>query len=350
MKYRSAAEHLRCETFNIRQRASRARRRKRKSLHRREKRRPVLVAGRVTLSFPGTLRVRVRQAHEDVVPLLRKMGMLVLGRRTPVHLDFSYTRTLTVEGALLLAAEVDRTVQLARFASPLTCTPPKANKARQVLQQIGLFERIGHTIDVRAESEDVVHWRTAKGGPTDAEVAGEFVEPYQGSMATAASRGLYAGMVEAMTNSVDHAYTGRRADGYDHMPVFNWWLFSQEREGMLTVVLCDLGIGIPKSLPLTQEATLLQGVLSHLSGANSDARAIQAALEIGKTQTGKAQRGKGLADILRVVDRSDDGQLFILSNRGGYSRRKHAGEVTDGTFRLKSSICGTIIGWRIPTG
>lgn len=60
---------------------------------------------------------------------------------------------------------------------------------------------------------------------------------------------LYEGMVEAMANSVAHAYLSERGDGFELTPdTKRWWAFWQERAGKLSVVICDLGIGISRSL------------------------------------------------------------------------------------------------------
>ncbi len=77
-------------------------------------------------------------------------------------------------------------------------------------------------------------------------------------------RGLYDGIVEAMTNANHHAYEQIRDDGLRHEDLQKeWWMFSQVRENRLSVSFCDLGIGIPRSLPLKRKTLWAQLLLSN---------------------------------------------------------------------------------------
>ena len=173
------------------------------------------------------------------------------------------------------------------------------------------------------------------------------VAPYKGVLAESLTKGLYAGIVEAMSNSVQHAYEGPRADGLD-LGVRGWWMFSQEIDGNLTVALCDLGIGIPVSLPASKKWSreVLEGILSRVSLAHPDASWIKEVVELQKTRTGEEHRGKGLGEILDVVRRARSGYLRIMSNHGLYGFK---GETRQEDVRdLRRSIMGTIVLWTIP--
>ena len=122
----------------------------------------------------------------------------------------------------------------------------------------------------------------------------------------------------------------------------DWWMFSQEKDGMLSVVFCDLGIGIPLTLPIKKPGLWKQ--LITMSTHVSDGLAILGAINDSITRTGKSYRGKGLRQLLEVVMASNSGMLSVYSNRGCYLYKdgKHS------SSNYKDSICGTLIAWKIP--
>ena len=148
---------------------------------------------------------------------------------------------------------------------------------------------------------------------------------------------------EAMTNTVHHAYLDIRQDGLFYQPAGgNWWMFSQARDGMLSVVFCDLGVGIPNTLPLKKKSLFNKIVALGLSG--SDAACIEQAVEDTRSRTNMSGRGHGLGNIVNVVCQHSKGNVTILSNRGCYSLR----DGKPARYDFKESIMGTLISWRIP--
>jgi hypothetical protein len=122
----------------------------------------------------------------------------------------------------------------------------------------------------------------------------------------------------------------------------NWWMFSQERDGYLTVVFCDLGVGIPTTLPV-KKPKWWQKIVS-LGKADSDAEIIRGAVDMSLSRTGKHYRGKGLRQLLEVVQGHPDGAIRIFSNRGCYTFNHGRASVRD----YGDSIMGTLIQWKLP--
>ena len=108
------------------------------------------------------------------------------------------------------------------------------------------------------------------------------------------------------------------------------------------VLFCDLGIGIPGSLP--QKRPQLWRRLLSIGVANSDSHVIAEAVKLSVTRTGKHYRGKGLKQLQDAVRDHEEGALTIYSNRGVYNWK--GGTVTYDDY--ESSIMGTLIQWRIP--
>src|SRR5262249_36555053 len=124
----------------------------------------------------------------------------------------------------------------------------------------------------------------------------------------------------------------------------DWWMFSQARDGYLSVVFCDLGIGIPATLPTKKP--LIFAVLEKLGMASSDSACIAEAIKDSRTRTHASGRGYGLGNIVNAVSGVRGGLVIVMSNRGFFLLKD--GVIT--THDFKDSILGTLISWRIPLG
>jgi hypothetical protein len=117
-------------------------------------------------------------------------------------------------------------------------------------------------------------------------------------------------------------------------------------DAQLTIMFCDLGVGIPVTLPKRYPMEIILNYLSILPGIRpNDGQMIRAGMEIGRSQTLKINRGKGLNDLRRIIDDAGEGELHIFSGRGCY--RYSPGKV-DEVENLKRTVGGTLIKWTIP--
>lgn len=257
--------------------------------------------------------------------------------------DFRLTQAVHPSGTMLLFAEIDRIRRLIGNTREMRCRPAEDRIVDQVLEQTGVYERFSHFAAAAATDETVIHWRQATGVKVQGKDAGSMLDDCEGKLAPSIKSGLYRGVTEAMTNSVQHAYVGNRGDGITVGGEKRWWLFSEERDGFLSIVICDLGIGIPKSLP--KQHTAVRRILSTFAADRADVEAIKLASELGKTSTSLQNRGKGLPEILDAARQSDEGSCIIFSNRGqfGFAAGKRAVE-----NQFTGSIYGTLIVWRVP--
>lgn len=263
--------------------------------------------------------------------------------RGTVLIDFARTKRFVASGTLLFYAELNRLISYGEGRVQVKCTEPANILASQVLNQIGIYKLCQHPHNGRATHRDVVHWRVAHGWQIDAERYAPAIEAHEGKLAEPLLNGVFRGLAEATANAVEHAYEEVRNDGLEYVSeTKDWWLFSQAKDGQLFVAICDLGIGIPRSLPM-KRVTLFEHLMARLGFAPSDAHCIQAAVEDSRTRTGKAERGKGLGNIIDAVSRSNDGTAIVFSNSGCYSLDK--GKESIGNYR--TSILGTLIMWRL---
>jgi hypothetical protein len=290
----------------------------------------------------------------ELLNFLTELRKATLVKDKRITIDFSNTRKMIAAGTLLFLAEVSRIV-VARggpASSGINYRYVHDAKVAQVLQQIGFFDTIGRVSNVRPRDEDVVHWRAVSGVGAEGEKANDLVQNVRQRLPSALSMPLYDGLVEAMTNCSQHAYTEPREDGTALLGNGEWWMFAKEQNDKLYVVLCDLGIGIPRSLPMTTSSDVISKILASAGRAaglsHSDADLVQAAIEVGRSRTGLANRGKGFGDIIDVIDKASEGGIHVFSNAGYYSYALRSGSASRVVRNLKGTILGTLISWSVP--
>lgn len=306
------------------------------------------VARRVPTGFkcrpaPEIFDIGSNSTRHVLLSFLADLRSLLITEREAVLIDFTLTRKMFTGGTLLFLAELHRCREVLGERPKLRCIPPRNVKVSQVLKQIGAYDLMGHRKKVASTFSDVIHWRYASGHQVEGEKYENILGTYEGRVAESLLGSLFRGITEAMTNCHHHAYIDVRPDGLDYQDkVRNWWMFSQERNGYLSVIFCDLGVGIPVTLP-TKKPNLWDKVRS-LGKAGSDSCIIEEAVVDSVSRTGKRYRGKGLKQLLEAAQETHGGVLTIFSNRGCYN-------FADGKVTLKdyaASIMGTLIHWKVP--
>lgn len=267
-------------------------------------------------------------------------------------IDMSGVRRMVVDAALLFKAELSRLIQLRSIR--FEAIAPTSLRTQQVLKQTGIDKLLNLKIDIEPSREDVIHWRIAEGSragvdPLDLEPMMADIEEVTGL----ATHPVYQGIIESIGNCAEHAYKDHPAVTWKMPESPSWWVFQQVKDGILMVVVCDLGIGVNRALPLTlaNEQGLLKKLMHlvrHTKG--EDARALFAAMEYGRSSTGLHERGRGMKNAHAVINDHGQGDFYAISNKGCYTYRKTSPS-TEGRskiFKLRHSIHGTILGWRLP--
>jgi hypothetical protein len=302
---------------------------------------------------PAVFALEFDTPRHELVEMLATVRRRVEGERKAILVDFTSTKRMFPSGTLLFMAEIDRMRRITGDPKLIRGTYPDDVVVEQVLQRLGLLSMLG--LEARKEPEqfpdNVRHWCYATGELADGEAVEPIVKCYEGVIAASLKDDLYSGITEAMTNSAQHAYEHPRTDdpyGDGTAHCRSWWMFSQEKDGALTVALCDLGIGIPASLAETktwprevvEKALRAARILPH-----RHAHLIRSAVNLHKTRTREAHRGKGFSEILDVVRRCGTGYLQIMSDYGIYRVKGSGGH------SLKDygeSIKGSLVQWTIP--
>lgn len=259
-------------------------------------------------------------------------------------IDMRRVELLMAGGMLLFYAELHRLIAMFPGKS-FKFLSSRDETVNEVLEHLGVYGLSGYISGITPERDDVVSWRAATSVFSDGKPVGELIETYE-SLSRQEVKHIFRGVSEAATNAVEHAYVDDRGDGLPLMQERRWWMFCRESQNKLYVGVCDLGVGIPRSLPRTYSEHLLSWAFETLSlGSRSvDSTMIRAAMELARTRTEKDERGKGLGDMKRVVDQLPGSVLYIFSNRGllsysaeGYQEKQY-----------RNSIMGTIAIWIVP--
>ncbi|SMQ94247.1 hypothetical protein NBC2815_00889 [Xanthomonas fragariae] len=285
--------------------------------------------------------------HDLVVDFLQQLCKAAISFQQSgqaLVIDFRRTTLMVASATLLFFSELQRLRSIYPGLG-LRCIPPKDPAVAEVLQHLKIFQLLGYESSVVPSRPDVISWRVASSSMVDGVQVGSLIETYR-SLGSERAKHLFRGVSEAMGNAVNHAYIAPRGDGLPAPPADKWWMFCRQDEDNLVVAVCDLGIGIPKSLPMLypEEAFVRLLDFGTRGRIRSDAWMIEAAMQIERTRTSARGRGKGLGDTRRLVDEVPGGRLVILSNRGQLQYRGGAYERKN----YEQSIKGTVVLWVVP--
>lgn len=273
----------------------------------------------------------------------------IIDEMAPTTIDLSELQFIMPSSAALLIAEIDRAQRICKGDFKVHLIRSKTERINSVLDQIGFSALCGSKLGKdevdQAQDELVRHWRYATGTRVNDQTERAFTD-IQGRLAPALQDGMWVGISEAVGNAALHAYLEPRGTNRRRMGTKRWWMLSQVRDGLLGVTVADLGIGIPRSLPLKWPDTTLRQLFDRLVAKGPDERAIRAAMEVGATRTGKKHRGKGLPQIWKELRDVPGAMIAIYSNKGALNW--DGKNKIESSQEFKDSIHGTVISWIVP--
>jgi hypothetical protein len=269
--------------------------------------------------------------------------------------DFAAIQSIEPDAGLILAAEVDRW-RLASGRQPRPYDREWQPAVKRYFVQAGLFELLG--ISPQLDEDDDISSFAGNSVETLKFIRGFSVVGQQGSelrdrleamcgKSIGPRLTVYEAISEAIANT-RHAYPHGTAIWPSRLSGRWWASGSWDRDtNTASVHLYDQGVGIPETLPRSDHwSDILRflGMGGILNPERRDDKLIEAALAVGRTSTGQAGRGKGLAEMARWIDKQESGFLRIASGRGSVTYRP-GGKIT-GEIR-SASLPGTLIGWEI---
>ncbi|WP_320837314.1 hypothetical protein [Zhongshania sp.] len=303
-----------------------------------------LVEGQAWIRFPRELGI---SNGLNIQPFIKRVQMAGRIRGTKIILDLSAVEKINAAAMILLHANVASIINRRGGDVAFRLRLPIEDKACQVLKQIGFLDCIGY--DEEAEiipcEEDVVHWHATSGFGAEGAKYDAVVQDYLRTRIPGQfDSKLYNSVSEAMTNVSQHAYLDLHKPDREreYKP---WWMFSQIKDDVLTVVFCDLGVGIPRTLPI-RYSKLKAKLLATTAKSSGDGKAIAIAIKESISRTKKSHRGRGLGQITSSIIDCEGGKVIVFSNKGYYERSNGVEKPRYGS--IKDSIGGTIISWQVP--
>lgn len=318
----------------------------------------------ITLPMPPFITIFLNKNRTKLLKLTNKLRDYYFRKNICMKLDFSKTKKMFTEGTLYLLAELE-TLKVTNPDIQFSLIPSKEIIVNQVLKQTGILELLGVSLNFEDMEfdETVKYWKYSSGHKVEMDSAEDMLDDFDDLLSESSSTSIFNSITEAVTNCHHHAYLEKRFIN-DPMKAKKWWIFSQEKDNKLSICVCDLGIGIPKSLLRNSEnvaedwfSSLKNFLKSHKEKYDRDSASIKAAIEIGNTRTNLVNRGKGLNQIINQISTLCDhkASIAILSNKGSYiinrgmiEDRPLTGIVDGFSLPYKQSIDGTVILWEIP--
>lgn len=313
-------------------------------------------APHVTRGSPATIELTVPAVldlsgnHDESAEFFRDIRRLVAIDGQHVGLNFDNVTDIKPLALLRLLAEIDmRWAHRGRGA--LTGNYPRDSRIEEMLQRTGFFRllKIGERKSLKPRKYPLEYIRFHSGTKASGEDVKKFRQALLGEdikFHTPARKRFFRAVTEAMLNATQHAYT--RSHIAEARVSNKWWLHGRidKRRRQMMITFCDLGVGIPATLPRLYSWERIREVLATIPGIKpNDGQMIMAGMTIGRTQTGRRSRGKGLNDMRMFIEQAGDGQLQILSRKGLYQYSPKGGERVQNFYR---SVGGTLIEWRVP--
>lgn len=287
--------------------------------------------------------------YQVTADFLKDLRQSALKSQHPVRLRLEDCEKISPPAMLLLLAEVHR-ARLLRGDKAVTGTYPRNETLLRRMCHTGFFDLLGIRSPISSSKTFPMEYIKFKSGTKlRAESAKELRNGLLGDsikLRIKARNQLQRGITEAMLNALQHAYPTK--DRRSASVRDRWWLTGHYHQptGKLSIMFCDLGVGIPSTLPRKHPMEHIRELISMLPGVKpDDGQMILAGMQIGRSSTRQGHRGKGLNDLRQFIDQAGAGELKIFSRAGEYWYNSLSDE---GAKNNDSIIHGTLIVWTVP--
>ncbi|KIO38301.1 hypothetical protein [Shewanella sp. cp20] len=283
---------------------------------------------------------------ESVQPInaIRKLIELDSKKHRLKSINMNNINGISTPASLVLTAEIDKwNDKVGRKLVPQTEEWTENVKAQ--LSDLGFFELFNFDkCKVTTEPSTLNIVKFIKGAPGDekkAKILREKIEEIVGNRVKRPP--LFQALSEAITNVTHHAYPKT------YRSKKHWYMTASfcNESRRLKVAFYDQGIGIPSSLPRSNLWERAKAYMNRLNLYNDHPSLIEAAVEMGRTQTDRENRGKGLQDLLEFIKQYGNGYMSILSQKGLYKFTCENRSERTKKESLKYPILGTLIIWSV---
>lgn len=289
--------------------------------------------------IPEHISLHDKKFRNELLTVIENIHNTIMSGKKRILLNFYETSKVYSQAMLLLFAEISNILNI-HSKIRFRCKKPHNKKVSHVLSQIGIYSICGTHFTETQTYTDVVHWRVCRGS----KVIGKLYDKLTDTNKGLEKYELYGGCIEASKNVTRHAYIEERKLSTVANDKCEWWMFTQVKDGVLTLNICDLGIGIPNTLP-KQRKNLFK-VLTEQMGFKKDDHAslICGAIDTPTSRSKKSYRGNGLPRMAAVVKDIDGAALEVYSQCGAVRIEKGQ----EYKVNFDNPIPGTIISWTLP--
>lgn len=295
----------------------------------------VVVLPNILSLLDANNRFRLRNAFLNCIEQLHDFAKC----HKRICIDFSSTKYVYSQAMLLLYAELHNLKNIYPKIK-FTCKKSRELRINHVLLQLDLFTFFNTHYSKIKSFNNVDNWKTSSGKYA---IADNYLDilPENYLLNKEISEDLYAACNEATINSKDHAYIAERALSKVDFNKEAWWGFSEETDDYLSVSICDLGVGIPATIPSTNKDFWEK--FKELFDAENHAEIIARAIERYESRTKEGHRGNGLKTIANFAKKNNNISLSIYSYKGFVGIENQ--EIKK--VNCKKAMQGTIISWKI---
>ena len=265
--------------------------------------------------------------------------------REKIYINFDTIREIDTATAMMLAAELEVMKITYKVSQMIAHDSHWDPKVRALLVQMGFLELLSAIPEISSHTEpskNKIFVKFRSGHKLIGDSVVQILENLQknitaGELSDDLLLHLCVGISEAITNSYQHAYRGD--DRNERIKLNRWWISASidKQTKEIQVVCYDRGATIPKTIK------------SSLFPILSEDEIIFTTIKEQKSSTKSKNRGKGLSELLHLIDENKQGTLRIYSGKGmvEFKRSRKKGENTDISRELPRKMQGTLVEWSI---
>lgn len=302
--------------------------------------------GRLSLAAPRDLRATLE--------FLKHFEIATEKCAQPVLLDLHETSVIDAATCVMLAAAIQRC--RIRHGLQVDVRMPRNGSARFALTVFGVAddERTNDELPEEIGRQVMKVTSGMKGDPSPGARTFEVARLAEGLVAdhTLADR-VHAALNEAADNVLSWAYGANAAPN----PSERWWVAGMLTNRSATFIALDHGLGIPTTAP-QNFGDALTGLIKtmmqdkgwrQINLKPTDAQILLATIHQRRTVSGLEERGKGLTNMIALIDRFSAGFINIFSGDAVYGYRNSASKDGDEEHcgPLGFQFPGTLIIWHL---
>ena len=289
-------------------------------------------------TFHAPLKFSIVNNPEEAVRFFNEIISFISDKRNSgkrLFIDNSKVSELTIDALMYLLAISNNIITSFNNRCTFSGNAPQDSNAKKLFEESGFYNFVkrqgGGSL---AKSDDTVQIISGESCDTDlAKRLSDFVSS-KVNVNTRCCSFLYSMMIELMSNTHRHAYSGNKS-------VLNprWYCFAKyNQDKTISFSFMDTGLGIPHTVrkKFAEHLDLLgiKGEYSYVvSALNGESR----------TATGEEYRGKGLPKIREFSSAQKIKNLHILTNRANVVVHEKSYE----SYDIVSPLRGTLYFWQV---